>query len=75
MIRTETAYLRQKILVDPVKMNFFVPGYLANRIQAAVVREALHLVQTGAADVDAVDTVISTLDTPPYPERLAANGE
>jgi L-gulonate 3-dehydrogenase len=43
----------------PVKMNFFVPGYLANRIQAAVVREALHLVQIGAADVDAVDTVIS----------------
>jgi len=42
----------------PVRMNFFVPGYLANRIQAAVVREAIHLVQNGVADVDAVDSVI-----------------
>jgi 3-hydroxyacyl-CoA dehydrogenase len=43
----------------PVKMNFFIPGYLANRIQAAVVREAIHLVQKGVAGVEAVDTVIS----------------
>ena len=43
----------------PVRMNFFVPGYLANRIQAAVVREAIHLVESGAAGVEAVDTVIS----------------
>jgi len=43
----------------PVKMNFFIPGYLANRIQAAVVREAIHLVQNGVAGVEAVDTVIS----------------
>ncbi len=43
----------------PVKLNFFIPGYLANRIQAAVVREAIHLVQSGVADVEAVDTVIS----------------
>jgi len=42
----------------PVKMKLFIRGYLANRIQAAVVREAIHLVQTGVADVDAVDTVI-----------------
>jgi 3-hydroxyacyl-CoA dehydrogenase len=42
----------------PVRMNYFVPGYLANRIQAAVVREAIHLVQKGVADVDAVDSVI-----------------
>jgi len=43
----------------PVRMNYFVTGYLANRIQAAVVREALHLVNKGVADVEAVDTVIS----------------
>ena len=43
----------------PVRMNFFVPGYLANRLQAAVVREAIHLVESGAAGVEAVDTVIS----------------
>ena len=43
----------------PVRMNFFIPGYLANRIQAAVVREAIHLVQSGVAGVEAIDTVIS----------------
>lgn len=43
----------------PVKMKFFKPGYIANRIQSAVVREAIHLVESGAADVEAVDTVIS----------------
>jgi len=43
----------------PVRMNFFIPGYLANRIQAAVVREAIHLVESGVAGVEAVDTVIS----------------
>jgi 3-hydroxyacyl-CoA dehydrogenase len=43
----------------PVRMNFFIPGYLANRIQAAVVREAIHLVQCGVASVEAIDTVIS----------------
>lgn len=43
----------------PVRMNFFIPGYLANRIQAAVVREAVHLVQSGVAGVAAIDTVIS----------------
>jgi 3-hydroxyacyl-CoA dehydrogenase len=43
----------------PVRMNFFIPGYLANRIQAAVVREAIHLVQGGVASVEAIDTVIS----------------
>jgi L-gulonate 3-dehydrogenase len=43
----------------PVKMKRFVPGYLANRIQAAVLREAIHLVESGVADAEAVDQVIS----------------
>jgi L-gulonate 3-dehydrogenase len=42
----------------PVRMNRFVKGFLGNRIQAAVVREALHLVETGVADPVAVDAVI-----------------
>jgi 3-hydroxyacyl-CoA dehydrogenase len=49
----------QNVGQKPVKMNFFMPGYIANRIQSAVVREAIHLVESGAADVEAVDTVIS----------------
>ena len=43
----------------PVKMNFFIPGYIANRLQSALLREAIHIVESGAADVETVDTVIS----------------
>jgi 3-hydroxyacyl-CoA dehydrogenase len=42
----------------PVRMNRYVKGFLGNRIQAALVREALHLVETGVADAIAVDAVI-----------------
>jgi L-gulonate 3-dehydrogenase len=42
----------------PVLMNFFVPGFLLNRMQAALVREAIHLVESGVADVNSVDAVI-----------------
>lgn len=42
----------------PVRMHRYVPGFLLNRMQAALVREAMHLVQSGVADVDAVDAVI-----------------
>jgi len=42
----------------PVLMNFYVPGFLLNRMQAALVREAINLVESGVADVDAVDAVI-----------------
>jgi 3-hydroxyacyl-CoA dehydrogenase len=43
---------------SPVLMNFYVPGFLLNRMQAALVREAIHLVESGVADVGAVDAVI-----------------
>ena len=39
-------------------MNRYVRGFLGNRIQAAVVREALHPVESGVADPIAVDAVI-----------------
>ncbi|MEK6320868.1 MAG: 3-hydroxyacyl-CoA dehydrogenase NAD-binding domain-containing protein [Acidobacteriota bacterium] len=42
----------------PVLMNSYVPGFLLNRMQAALVREAIHLVESGVADVNAVDAVI-----------------
>jgi 3-hydroxyacyl-CoA dehydrogenase len=51
------AFLR-RVGMSPVLMNFYVPGFLANRIQAAVVREAIHLAESGVADVDAIDAVI-----------------
>ena len=43
---------------SPVLMRRFVPGFLLNRMQAALVREAVSLVETGAADVEAVDQVV-----------------
>ena len=42
----------------PVVLNFFVTGFLLNRIQAAVVREAFLLVESGVADAEAVDSTI-----------------
>jgi len=42
----------------PVLMKSYVPGFLLNRMQAALVREAIQLVDRGIADVDAVDTTI-----------------
>ncbi len=42
----------------PVAMAFFVPGFVLNRLQAALLREALSLVERGVATVDAVDAVV-----------------
>lgn len=42
----------------PVVLRRYVPGFLLNRMQAALLREAISLVERGVADVDAVDAVI-----------------
>ena len=39
-------------------MNKEVPGHVANRLQAALWREALHLVKEGVATVEDVDTAV-----------------
>lgn len=38
-----------------IRVNREVPGHVANRLQAAVWREAIHLVSTGVASVEDVD--------------------
>jgi 3-hydroxyacyl-CoA dehydrogenase len=43
----------------PVVLKREVPGFIANRLQAAVVREALHLVQSGVADMHDVDAAMT----------------
>ncbi|MGQ0648437.1 MAG: 3-hydroxyacyl-CoA dehydrogenase NAD-binding domain-containing protein, partial [Gemmatimonadaceae bacterium] len=43
---------------SPVVLKRFVPGFLLNRMQAALVREALALLESGVADADAIDAVI-----------------
>jgi len=57
-IMIHTIEFLKKVGQKPVVVNFFISGYLINRIQAAVVREAIHLVEKGVAGVDAVDTVM-----------------
>lgn len=42
----------------PVLMRKFVPGFILNRMQAALVREAVDLVRSGVCDVKAVDEAI-----------------
>ena len=41
-----------------IRVNREVPGHVANRLQAALWREAIHLIQTGAASASDVDTAI-----------------
>ncbi|MDX6744215.1 3-hydroxyacyl-CoA dehydrogenase NAD-binding domain-containing protein [Actinocorallia sp. A-T 12471] len=43
----------------PVRVRRELPGHLANRLQAALWREAYHLVATGAATVADLDAVIA----------------
>jgi 3-hydroxyacyl-CoA dehydrogenase len=43
----------------PVVLKKEVPGFIANRLQAAVLREALHLVQNGVADLQDVDRAMT----------------
>jgi 3-hydroxyacyl-CoA dehydrogenase len=57
VVRTTVEFLRT-VGQTPVLMNFYVPGFLLNRMQAALVREAINLVESGVADVDAVDAVV-----------------
>ncbi len=41
-----------------IRVNKEVPGHVANRLQAAVWREAIHMVNTGVASVEDVDTAM-----------------
>ena len=62
--KTEAAVIERTVALMkacgqvPVMMHRFVPGFLGNRLQAAVVREALHLVESGVAEPEAVDAVL-----------------
>ena len=53
-----TLDLLRRVGMSPVEMNRFVPGFLLNRMQAAVVREAISLVGSGVASPEAVEMVM-----------------
>jgi 3-hydroxyacyl-CoA dehydrogenase len=43
----------------PILMTRFVQGYIGNRLQAAIMREAISLVGEGVTDVEAIDTIMT----------------
>lgn len=55
--RTLTFY--RQVGKHPIHLKKEVPGHVANRLQAALWQEALHLVQSGVASVEDVDAAIS----------------
>ncbi len=57
VVEQTTSFLK-KIGQKPILVKFYINGYVINRIQAAAMREAIHLVERGVVDVDAVDTAI-----------------
>lgn len=46
------------IEAEPVVLKSAIPGFIGNRIQFAVLREALNIVRSGAADAKTVDAVM-----------------
>lgn len=44
---------------EPVTLQKDKPGFIANRLQAAIVREALSLLNEGVADAKSIDTAIT----------------
>lgn len=57
VVDAAVAFLRS-IGQAPVLMKKFAPGFVLNRMQAALIREAVDLVRSGVADVEAVDLCI-----------------
>ena len=49
----------QKIGKSPVRLRAEIPGHLANRLQAAVYREAVYLVSEGYASVSDIDMAMA----------------
>ena len=43
---------------QPVRVNKDIPGFIGNRLQHALKREAIALVQAGVCDAETVDTVV-----------------
>lgn len=54
----QTVAVLRAIGAEPVVLRKAVPGFIGNRLQFAVMREALHLVRTGVADPATIDTVM-----------------
>ena len=58
-VLTSTLDLLKHLNKKPVVLKKTVPGFIANRLQAALFREALHLVSIGVADCKDIDTAVT----------------
>lgn len=61
--------LLKKIGKTPVLMEREAPGFIVNRLQMALMREALYMVEQGYASVEAIDTAIKHIS-----RRFSATG-
>jgi 3-hydroxybutyryl-CoA dehydrogenase len=52
--------LMKRIGKKPVLLKKEVPGFIANRLQAAMVREAFYLLNEGVAEAEDIDTAITS---------------
>ncbi|HEV7832474.1 MAG TPA: 3-hydroxyacyl-CoA dehydrogenase family protein [Caballeronia sp.] len=57
-VTRRTADLMTAIGMEPVVLTKAIPGFVGNRLQFAVLREALAIVRSGAATAEVVDTVM-----------------
>nr|WP_236066853.1 3-hydroxyacyl-CoA dehydrogenase family protein [Paraburkholderia haematera] len=57
-VTNQTAALMSAIGMEPVVLAKAIPGFVGNRLQFAVLREALNIVRSGAATPDVVDRVM-----------------
>lgn len=55
----QTVALMRRIGAEPVVLQKAIPGFIGNRLQFALLREALHIVHSGAADAATVDAVMT----------------
>ena len=68
---TETARgLLLSLGKKPVILRREIPGFIGNRLQFAILREAIHIVETGAASMEDVDTAMKCS----LGRRLSATG-
>jgi 3-hydroxyacyl-CoA dehydrogenase len=57
-IVTETVNFLRALGQTPVLLKKHIHGFILNRLQFALVREAVHLLENGVADVEAIDAVV-----------------
>jgi 3-hydroxybutyryl-CoA dehydrogenase len=57
-VTQRTAALMSAIGMEPVVLTRAIPGFVGNRLQFAVLREALNIVRSGAATPEVVDRVM-----------------